>query len=169
MKSGVCVLFCLKAWPSLSALLDILRKNVHLVKVLPSGSALLTLSKYQEHCDIKPLIPQNLNNMNDRSYSKNQLNLFLFSLQDRKWKWLPVSLLLPRSDIHQVYFLPVKEAMVSNTGEGKFIKDFIYAHLYLLPLLTLIPMVVLSSLMEEEQSYQENGKIVEQGVKMTGL
>ena len=68
-----------------------------------------------------------------------------------------------------MYFLPVKEAMVSNTGEWKLIKDFIYAHLYLLPLLTLIPMVVLSSLMEEEQSYQENGKIVEQGVKMTGL
>ena len=86
MKSGVCVLFCLKAWPSLSALLDILRKNVHLVKVLPSRSALLTLSKYQEHCDKKPLIPKDLNNMNDRIYSQNQFNFFLFSLQDRKWK-----------------------------------------------------------------------------------
>ena len=54
--------------------------------------------------------------------------------------------------------------MVSNTGEGKLIKDSIYVHLYRLPLLIIILMLAPSSLMEKEQSYQENGKIVEQGV-----
>ena len=77
---------------------------------------------------------------------------------------MPFSLLLPWSDIYKVYFLPVREAMVSNTGEGKLIKDSIYVHLYRLPLLIIILMLAPSSLMEKEQSYQENGKIVEQGV-----